>query len=44
MEYLGTSAVFGEHATQIPVSSNKSMVGHTISAAGAVEAVFAADA
>jgi 3-oxoacyl-[acyl-carrier-protein] synthase II len=40
MEYLTTSAVFGELATKIPVSSNKSMVGHTISAAGAVEAVF----
>jgi 3-oxoacyl-[acyl-carrier-protein] synthase II len=40
MEYLSISAVFGEHAKQIPVSSNKSMVGHTISAAGAVEAVF----
>jgi 3-oxoacyl-[acyl-carrier-protein] synthase II len=40
MEYLGISAVFGELAQQIPVSSNKSMVGHTISAAGAVEAVF----
>jgi 3-oxoacyl-[acyl-carrier-protein] synthase II len=40
MEYLTTSAVFGEHAKKIPVSSNKSMVGHTISAAGAVEAVF----
>src|SRR5437868_1129036 len=40
MEYLGISAVFGERAKQIPVSSNKSMVGHTISAAGTVEAVF----
>jgi 3-oxoacyl-[acyl-carrier-protein] synthase II len=40
MEYLATSAVFGERAKQIPVSSNKSMVGHTISAAGAVEAIF----
>ena len=40
MEYLAISNVFGEHAKQIPVSSNKSMVGHTISAAGAVEAIF----
>jgi 3-oxoacyl-[acyl-carrier-protein] synthase II len=40
MEYLATSAVFGDHTPKIPVSSNKSMVGHTISAAGAVEAVF----
>jgi 3-oxoacyl-[acyl-carrier-protein] synthase II len=40
MEYLATAAVFGDHTSKIPVSSNKSMVGHTISAAGAVEAIF----
>ncbi len=40
MEYLGISAVFGDFANKVPVSSNKSMVGHTISAAGAVEAIF----
>jgi 3-oxoacyl-[acyl-carrier-protein] synthase II len=40
MECLGVMSVFGERAKQIPVSSNKSMVGHTLSAAGAVEAVF----
>ena len=40
MEYLGISTVFGERAKSIPVSSNKSMVGHTLSAAGTVEAVF----
>ncbi|MGB3272132.1 MAG: beta-ketoacyl-ACP synthase [Xanthobacteraceae bacterium] len=40
MEYLGVSTVFGDHTGKIPVSSNKSMVGHTLSAAGAVEAVF----
>ena len=40
MEYLATAAVFGEHTPNIPVSSNKSAVGHTISAAGAVEAIY----
>jgi 3-oxoacyl-[acyl-carrier-protein] synthase II len=40
MEHMSLSTVFGERIRQIPVSSNKSMIGHTLSAAGAVEAVF----
>ena len=40
MECLGVTTVFGERAKSIPISSNKSMIGHTLSAAGAVEAVF----
>ena len=34
------SAVFGERAASIPISSNKSMIGHTLTAAGTVEAIF----
>ncbi|MDT6940631.1 beta-ketoacyl-ACP synthase [Brucella pseudogrignonensis] len=40
MEYLALSTVFGEQLSSIPVSSNKSMIGHTLTAAGAIEAVF----
>jgi 3-oxoacyl-[acyl-carrier-protein] synthase II len=40
MEYLGVASVFGERSKAIPVSSNKSMIGHTLSAAGTVESVF----
>jgi 3-oxoacyl-[acyl-carrier-protein] synthase II len=40
MEYVGAVAVFGDHVRKIPVSSNKSMIGHTLSAAGIIEAVF----
>ena len=40
MEWLSIAAVFGERASLVPVSSNKSMIGHTLSAAGIVEAVF----
>ena len=40
MEWVGVSAVFGERAGSIPISSNKSMIGHTLTAAGTVEAIF----
>ena len=40
MESLGCMAVLGERMKGVPISSNKSMVGHTLTAAGAVEAVF----
>jgi 3-oxoacyl-[acyl-carrier-protein] synthase II len=40
MEWVGVSAVFGERAGSIPMSSNKSMIGHSLTAAGTVEAIF----
>ncbi len=40
MEYGSMLAVFGDRMKNIPASSNKSMIGHTLTAAGAVEAVF----
>ena len=39
-ETTAIKQVFGDRASSIPISSNKSMVGHTIGAAGAVEAIF----
>jgi 3-oxoacyl-[acyl-carrier-protein] synthase II len=32
--------VFGEHAAKIAISSTKSMTGHTLGAAGAIESVY----
>ena len=40
MECLGVLTVLGERGKNVPISSNKSMIGHTLSAAGAIEAVF----
>jgi 3-oxoacyl-[acyl-carrier-protein] synthase II len=40
MECQCVSAVLGDRAKDVPISSNKSMIGHTLSAAGAVEAVI----
>jgi len=40
MEWVGVSAVFGERSGSVPMSSNKSMIGHSLTAAGAVEAIF----
>ena len=40
MEHLSLSTIFGDRIRDVPISSNKSMIGHTLSAAGAVEAAF----
>lgn len=40
MEYLALSSALGDALTNIPISSNKSMIGHTLSAAGAIEAAI----
>jgi 3-oxoacyl-[acyl-carrier-protein] synthase II len=39
-ETMAIKSVFGEKAYQIPVSSNKSMIGHTVGAAGVIEGAF----
>ncbi len=40
MEYHSLHEVFGDAISSIPISSNKSMVGHTLTAGGMIEAVY----
>jgi len=40
MEAYSVEQLFGERARKLPISSNKSMIGHTLTAAGAIEAAF----
>jgi len=39
-ETKAIKAALGEHGKKVPISSNKSMFGHLLGAAGAVEAIF----
>jgi 3-oxoacyl-[acyl-carrier-protein] synthase II len=38
LQAIGT--IFGDHAGAITVTANKSMIGHTLGAAGAIEAIM----
>ncbi len=39
-ELQAIKTIFGEHAPKVAVTANKSMLGHTLGAAGAIEAIF----
>jgi len=43
-EVAAVKSVFGQHAYNLTMSSTKSMTGHSLGAAGAIEAVFVAKA
>lgn len=43
-ETLAVKTAFGEHANKLKISSTKSMIGHTLGASGALEAIITAKA
>ncbi len=43
-ELAAIRAIFGDHAPKVAVTANKSMLGHTLGAAGAVEAIVTIEA
>lgn len=43
-ETAAVKSVLGEHAYRVPISSTKSMTGHLLGAAGAIEAMFCVQA
>jgi 3-oxoacyl-[acyl-carrier-protein] synthase II len=40
VETKAIKCLFGDYAYKIPISSNKSMIGHLLAASGLVEAIF----
>ena len=38
-ELQAIRTIFGAHAGKVPITANKSMIGHTLGAAGAIEAI-----
>ena len=40
MEAISLEQLFGERIRGVPISSNKSMIGHTLTSSGTIEAVF----
>ena len=41
-ETFAIKSLFGEHAYELPISSSKSVLGHAMGGAGAIEAIFSA--